>query len=84
MYMRRRFDTSNVSDQIDVLLAHDYNVVQFNEGHIRINGRLDVWPTTRNSIDIATKRQRYFRSEDVASFVMRVIPHQCKRYETVG
>ncbi len=75
--MRTRFNTRNLPNQLGVLVAHDYEVVEFSENHYRINGELDVWPTTKRAYNIKTHQRFNFRFSDVATFVLTALPHTC-------
>lgn len=44
---------------LEILVAQDFSVVQLSEWHFRINGRLDVWPTSRKFYD----RKSYVKGE---------------------
>jgi hypothetical protein len=35
----------------DILIARDYEVTQFSQYHFRVNGRLDIWPTSKKWYD---------------------------------
>ena len=54
-------------EAIDVLIALDFDVRRLTETHYRVNGRLDLWPTTRRYYDILSKQKG--RYGDLAKFV---------------
>lgn len=44
-------------DDIERLVAFDFRVQEFGDYHFRINGRLDVWPTTRRWYDLNSRQK---------------------------
>jgi hypothetical protein len=47
---------------LETLVAYDYTVEQFSDYHFRINGRLDVWPSSRRYYDQKTQRKGEYNS----------------------
>jgi hypothetical protein len=54
-------------EELEQLVALNFDVVQFAPYHFRINGRLDVWPSTKKWFDRATGRKGSY--EILISFV---------------
>lgn len=52
---------------LEVLVAFDYKVVQFSEYHFRVNDRLDLWPTSKKWWDSKTMRKGEY--DDLVQFV---------------
>lgn len=55
--MRSRVNLSEGEKMLEILVAEDFQVVQFSEYHFRIEGRLDIWPSTRKWYDKKTMRK---------------------------
>lgn len=50
-------------DDIERLVAFDFRIVSYpGDYHFRINGRLDVWPTTKKWYDLNSKRRGTYKS----------------------
>lgn len=49
-------------EEVDILIAQDHEVRQFDDYHFRINRRLDVWPSTKKWYDTWTKRTGTYRT----------------------
>lgn len=43
-------------EELDILAALDFQVQEFSPFHYRINGRLDIWPSTKKFFDKATSK----------------------------
>ena len=59
--------------ELEVLTAFDFNVIRFNQFHFRINNRLDIWPSTRKSYDIISKRRNTYT--DLIKYVKTHFKH---------
>jgi hypothetical protein len=56
-------------DDFGRLVAYDHEILQLDEGyHFRINGRLDVWPSTKKWYDIKSHAKGEY--ENLFTFVM--------------
>lgn len=59
-YMKKAARLHNLREgenTLEMLVALDFAVHQFSEYHFRINGRLDVWPTSRKYYDIKSHQK---------------------------
>ena len=59
-------------DALERLVAWDYTVQQFSEIHFRVNGRLDVWPSTKKWWD--SRRNVTGVYDELESFVKMYLP----------
>jgi hypothetical protein len=59
---RRRESLKKGEEELEILVARDYEVRQMSEYHFRINGRLDVWPSTRKWYDLRSRRKGSYKS----------------------
>lgn len=74
---KKRFDISHIDDDMDILAAHDYEIMKFQDTHFRVNGILDVWPSSRKAYWIKAHGHEDYRDIDTVSFIMKVMPHKC-------
>lgn len=44
---KKRADLKKGEEDLEILVALDYQVQQFSEYHFRINNRLDIWPSSK-------------------------------------
>ncbi len=66
---KKRYDTSNIDEMMEVLVAHDFECVQLSEYHYRINGCLDIWPTSRKAYDIKAHGHGEWKDGNLVAFV---------------
>lgn len=59
---KKRKNLENGIELLDVLVAHDFSVVQFSPFHFRVNDRLDVWPSTKKWFDRNTQRKETYNN----------------------
>lgn len=59
-------------EALDNLVAFDYTIKPFSDIHFRINGRLDVWPSTKSWYDLKTQRKGKY--EELEKFVKEFLP----------
>lgn len=59
-------------EALEKLVAYDYEVHSFTDLHFRINGRLDVWPSTKRWYDKRTHRKGEY--DELERFVKEFIP----------
>ena len=57
---RKNIYHGDLQEDFDILAAYDCHIVQFGEHHYRIDGHLDVWPTTGKSYDIKSHKKDTF------------------------
>jgi hypothetical protein len=57
---------------LKTLVSYDYTVEQFSDYHFRINGPLDVWPSSRRYYDQKTQRKGEYNSLEF--FVREFLP----------
>ncbi len=67
--MKKRFDTSGIEDQLEILNSFDYSISNLTPFHIRINNTLDVWPSSRKAYDIKAHGHGSWRDGDLVGFV---------------
>lgn len=79
MSKKRQYDISNLDEELEILVAHDYDVVQFSPYHVRINDRLDIWPTQRTAYDFIAQGHGEYQKSDIVSFVLNELPHECPK-----
>lgn len=53
----RKLNLSSSEESFEILTAHDHVVQQFSPVHFRIDGRIDVWPSTKKWFDRVTFRR---------------------------
>lgn len=70
-----RYDISDIQEEWDILAAYDMHIAQLSEYHFRIDGHLDVWPTSRKAYDIISHRKWDFPSKSIHEFVLEVTRH---------
>ena len=52
-------------ETFEILVAMDYRVEQLSEYHFRVNGKLDIWPSSRKYYDIKLGRKgEYVKLKD--------------------
>ncbi len=67
----RRFNLREGSEELEILVAEDYQVVQFSPYHFRVNDKLDIWPSSRKWYDRRTKGRGQYK--DLLMFVRSAI-----------
>lgn len=70
--IRKKLNLEEGHEALERLVAWDYEVQAFSDVHIRINDRLDVWPSTKRWFDKKTFRKGSY--EDLESFVKSHLP----------
>lgn len=60
--------------ELEELVAFDYQVVQLSPYHFRINGRLDVWPSSKRWWDCRTFGKGDY--QDLVAFVKAHLPQK--------
>lgn len=65
----------DLQEDFDVLAAHDIHIAQLEKYHYRIDGHLDVWPTTGKSYDIRSHKKSTF--SELAPFILEETNHKC-------
>jgi hypothetical protein len=58
----RRRNLAQGKEDLEQLVALDFDVVPFSPYHFRINGRLDVWPSSKKWFDKSTGRHNSYDS----------------------
>jgi len=71
---RKRANLSKGEAELEELVAFDYQIVQLSPYHFRINGRLDVWPSSKRWWDRRTFRKGGY--DDLVSFVKGFLPQK--------
>lgn len=74
---KKRYDTSELDEHLEILNAHDYSIIQLSPYHYRINGRLDIWPTSRKAYDIRAQGHGDWSDGDLVGFVFDWLPREC-------
>lgn len=65
----KQFNLEQGAEALEVLVAWDFRVQQFEETHFRINDRLDVWPSTKKFFDLKIKQTGSY--SDLEKFVRK-------------
>lgn len=60
--------------ELEELVAFDYEVVQLSDYHFRINGKLDVWPSSKKWYHTRTHRKGNYKS--LKLLVKEVLQHE--------
>ncbi len=67
MKKNKEINWENGTTALEKLVAWDFKVQAFSDVHFRINGRLDVWPTTRKWYDTRNHKKGHY--PELESFV---------------
>lgn len=59
---KKHQDWDSITDELEILVAHDFRIHEFSEHHFRINERLDVWPTRRRWYDLKSHQRGFYTS----------------------
>jgi hypothetical protein len=73
--MKKKFSLDGLQEQLDILAAYDYHIIQFSKFHYRIEGRLDFWPTRRSAYDILSRCHGYWEDGDLVRMVFEEFPY---------
>lgn len=69
MSRKSQFDTSNVEEDIEILIAFDYRIIEFSEYHFRVNDKLDIWPTQRKYFMHGGHQAYSYHPQNLVEFV---------------
>lgn len=65
--LKRAKNLEGGKEALEILVAQDFEVVQLSDYHFRINGRLDVWPSSKKAYDIKSHIKKSYN--DLEQFV---------------
>lgn len=72
MSKKNRYGSRNRQEgeeALEILVAWDYQVSQLSQYHFRINGRLDIWPSTRAWYYLPTHEKGRYEHGKLEQFV---------------
>lgn len=70
---QKKQNLAEAANQWDILAAYDHTIVQLSPYHFRIDGRLDVWPSTKKAYDTISHVK--YEYEDLVELVMTKYYH---------
>lgn len=75
---KKHYDTANIQEDWDILAAHDIQLREMSEYHYRIDGYLDIWPSTRSAYNLRSHMKYEFGGARPFEFVLEATHHQCR------